>query len=54
MDKPDMFQPRYEKNDKFGWWDLERISAYSGLKFTLSELKKDFQTSGVHLTLGAP
>ena len=25
MDKLDMFQLRFGKIDKFGWWDLERI-----------------------------
>ena len=27
MDKLDMFHSRFGKIDKFGWWDLERISA---------------------------
>ena len=26
MHKLDMFQSRFGKIDKFGWWDLERIS----------------------------
>ena len=26
MDKLDMFQSRFGKIDKFGWWDLEKIS----------------------------
>ena len=26
MDTLDMFQSRLGKIDKFGWWDLERIS----------------------------
>ena len=30
MDKLDMFQSRFGKIDKFGWWDLERISADAG------------------------
>ena len=30
LDKLDMFQSRFEKNDHFGWWDLERISADAG------------------------
>ena len=29
MDKLDMFQFRFGKTDQFGWWDLERISAYA-------------------------
>ena len=34
MDKLDMFQPRFGKIDKFGWWDLERISVDAGTQFT--------------------
>ena len=30
MDNLDMFQSRFGKIDKFGWWDLERISADLG------------------------
>ena len=30
MDKLDMSQSRFGKIDKFGWWDLERISSDSG------------------------
>ena len=30
MDKLDMFQSRFGKIDEFGWWDLDRISAYAG------------------------
>ena len=29
MDKLDMFQSRFGKIDEFGWWYLERISAYT-------------------------
>ena len=54
MDKLDMFQSRFGKIDKFGWWDLERISANVGTQFTLIYLKKECQTCGVHLTLAAP
>ena len=39
MDKLDMFQSRFGKIDEFGWWDLERISADAGSKFTSAELK---------------
>ena len=35
MDKLDMFQSRSGKIDKFGWWDLEIISADAGTHFTL-------------------
>ena len=39
MDKLDMFQSRFGKIDEFGWWDLERISAYEGYHFTSTEFK---------------
>ena len=39
MDKLDMFQSRFGKIDQFRWWDLERISAYSGTQFTSTEFK---------------
>ena len=54
MDKLDMFQSRFEKIDKFGWCDLERISADAGSQFTLTEFKEECQTQGVHLRLVAP
>ena len=40
MDKLDMFQSRFGKIDEFGWWELERISAYTGTQFTLTESKE--------------
>ena len=33
MDNLDMFQSRFGKIDKFGWWDLEIISADAGTQF---------------------
>ena len=39
MDKLDMFQSRFGTFDKFGWWDLERISADAGTQFNSTELK---------------
>ena len=30
MDKLDMFQSRFGRIDRFGWWDLERISSDAG------------------------
>ena len=54
MDKLDMFQSRFGEINQFGWWDLERISADAGTKFTLTDLKKECQTRGVRLTLAAP
>ena len=53
MDKLDMFQSRFGKIDQFGWWDLERISAYAGTQFTSTNFKEESQTRGVRLTLAA-
>ena len=47
----DIFQCKFRKINEFGWWDLERISADAGKKFTLMDFKKEWQTRGVHLTL---
>ena len=54
MEKLDMFQSRFGKIDRFGWWDLERISADAGTQSTSTEFKDEFQTHGVSLTLAAP
>ena len=54
MDKPDMSQSRSGKINKFGWWDLEIISADAGTQFTLVKFKEEFQNCGVHLALAAP
>ena len=48
------FSPDSGKLTKFGWWDLERISADAGKKFTSTEFKEECQTCGVSLTLLAP
>ena len=48
-----MLQSRLGKIDKFGWWDLERMSGDAGTKFTLTEFKDYIQTCGFHLTLAA-
>ena len=40
MDKLDMFQSRFGEIDKFGWWDLEIISADTGAQFTSTEFKQ--------------
>ena len=39
LDKLDMFQSRFGKIDKFGWWDLERISADAGTSLPRRSLK---------------
>ena len=49
-----MFQSRFVKIYEFGWWDLERISADLGKKFTSTKFKQECQTCGVHLTLAEP
>ena len=54
VDNLDMFQSRFGKIYKFGWWDLERISADAGKQFTLTDFKEECQTCGVHLMLAAP
>ena len=54
MDKLDMFHSRFGKIDQFGWWDLERISAYAGTQFTSTEFKEECQTRRVRLTLATP
>ena len=53
MDKLDMFQSTFGKIYRFGWWDLERISADTGAQFTSTEFNNDCQTRGVNLTLVA-
>ena len=40
MDESDMFQYRFGKIEKFGWWDLERISANAGTQFTSTDFKE--------------
>ena len=54
MDKLDMFQSRFGKIEKFGWWDLERISEDERTQFTSTELKDECQTRVVCLTFAAP
>ena len=34
MDKLDMFQCRFGKIDKLGWWDLEIFAVSSGTQYT--------------------
>ena len=53
MDNLDMFQSIFGKINKFGWWDLKRISVDAGLQFTSKEFKEEFQTLRVHLKLAA-
>ena len=46
MDKLEMFQSRFGKIDRFGWWDLERVSADTGTQSTSTEFRDEFQTCG--------
>ena len=39
MDELDMFQSIFGMIDKFGWWDLEIISADAGMQLTSAEFK---------------
>ena len=54
MENLDMFQSIFGKTDKFGWSDLERISADAGTQFTSTDFKGKCQTRRVRLTLTAP
>ena len=54
MDNLDMFQYRFGKIDKFGWWDSEIVSADAVAQFTQTKFKEEFQTRGFHLALAAP
>ena len=51
MDKLDTFKDRFRKMYKFGWWDLEIISADAGTQFTSTDFKEECQTRGVGLML---
>ena len=52
-DKLDLFQSRFGKIDRFGWWDLEIISADAGTKFASMEFQDECQTRGFLLMLAA-
>ena len=45
MDKLDMFQPRFEKINGFGWWDLERISGDVELQIYLDGVQRRMPNS---------
>ena len=51
MDKLDMFQYKFGIIDKFGWCDLENISADAGIKFASTQFKEEFQTCRFRLML---
>ena len=54
MDKLGMFQSRFGKIDKFGWWGLQIISADAGMQFTSIEFQDEFQNHGVFRMLAYP
>ena len=45
MDKLYVFQDIFGKVDKFGWWELKRISAAAGTQFTSTELQDKCKTA---------
>ena len=53
MDRLNMFQYTFKKIDKFGQWDLERISAGAGSEFTSTDFKEEYQNYEVHMALAA-
>ena len=53
MDNLDMFQSRFGRIDRFGWWYLEIIQADSRKQFTSTEFKEERQTCGVDFMLAA-
>ena len=53
MDDSDIFQDRFVKIEKFGQWDLERISIDTGMQFTSTKFQDKCQTRDVWLTLAA-
>ena len=54
MDKLDIFQERFGKVDKFGWWDIERIQTDAGMQFTSKYFQEDLYVRGLRLALAAP
>ena len=51
MDKLDIFQYRFGKIEKIGWWYLERISVDAGTQFTSTEFQDECQIHGAPITL---
>ena len=47
MDKLDMFQARFEKVDKFGWWDMEIIQTDADTQFTSKQFQEGLSVSGL-------
>ena len=48
-----MFQTRFGKVDKFGWWDMKRIKNGAGIQLTSKELQEGLSVRGVQLALSA-
>ena len=47
VDQLEIFQARFVKIDKFGWWGLEIISEDAGTKLTSTKLQDKYQTCRV-------
>ena len=54
MEKPDMFQGRFGKVDKFIWWNTEIILTDAGTHFTSKEFQEYLYVQGSRLELSAP
>ena len=47
MDKLDMFQERFGKVDKLGWWDMDRIKTDTDTQFTSNEFQEGLYVHGL-------
>ena len=54
IDKIDMFQDIYWKEDEFGWWGFEQIQTDIDTQFASKEFQEDIYVREVQLTLAAP
>ena len=53
-DKLDMFQARFGKLDKSGWWDRDIIQTDTGTQFTLKDFQEVLSVRRVQISLAAP
>ena len=51
MEKLDIFQSRFGKVDKCGWWDLKRIQTDAGTLFKSKDSFGDIYVHRVRITL---
>ena len=54
MDKLDMFQERFGKVYKFGWWDMDRIQTDDGNVFYPKGVSGGLSVCGLQLVLAPP